>query len=89
MTGATPVRVDPATVGQYTGKKNLYDGDIFLAGDGKVPTLVFWNDANSAWGVRNLKRNEDYEMNKHFARFLSDAVGNKWDNPELMEESPC
>jgi hypothetical protein len=78
--------IDPATVGQYTGKKNLFDGDIFLAGNGKVLTLVFWNDEQGSWYVKNLRRNEIHRLDKHFDRFIDGGViGNRWDNPELLE----
>lgn len=85
------IEVLPETVGQFTRKESkdkqkLFDGDIFEAGDGKVPTLIFWNKINAAWYAKNLRRNEDSAMGRFFDRFIGNKIGNRWDNLELLEE---
>lgn len=82
--------VDPDTVGQYTGKKDrngkeIYEGDIIGGSNGSIngyewpfKLLIKWNDERCefntpAWG---------YMDSTHYYN----VIGNRWDNPELLEE---
>ena len=82
--------VDPDTVGQYTGMKDkdgkeIYEGDIIGGSNGSIngyewpfKFLIKWNDERCgfntpAWG---------YMDSTHYYN----VIGNRWDNPELLEE---
>lgn len=82
-----PWLVDPDTVGQYTGNPKIgYDGDIIAIGEGNVPALVFWDEKDCAFKLKNLKRNEVHDINKYSLQFVGKIIGNRWDNPDLLED---
>lgn len=85
--------IDPDTLGQFTGFKDLYQDDICT--DGQCTVQIVWMDTH-AWGCKVLKgcalsrgcsfplwqwdncpRNNFMELTK---------IGNIHDNPELMED---
>ena len=88
LTGMCEVILE--TVGQYTGLKDkdgvmIFDGDILSCGDGLVPTEIKWNDESHAYYAFNLKRKEYHRLDKYFNKFIRKVIGNRWDNPELVE----
>lgn len=92
-------KVDPDTVGQFTrlGDKNkveIYHGDLIKVTGEYKPGIyeVIWDDFRCAWWGKNTKRREK-EYDDDFYQLLNDPwqweyreiIGNRWDNPELME----
>ena len=78
--------VDPATVGQYTGLKDIegeeiYEGDIVKVDGWKKPTLVDWFDANAQFVI-------DGSLNLGLRNSFMQVIGNVHDNPELLEKRP-
>lgn len=87
-------KVDPATVGQYTGLrdrngKRIFEGDVlvsFFCDD--VPnygerSVVLWHKHAWCSQYRDYKPEtlEEYEMSNYV-----DVIGNIYDNPELLEQ---
>ena len=46
------IEVIPETVGQWTGKKEIYAGDILLSKSNKLKLEVFWNEQDASFDVR-------------------------------------
>ena len=84
---ACAVEVKPETVGQFTGLcdkngKKIFEDDILLKGFEKV--LVKWNANQCRWGIYS----NNYEIcgfNESTQGYF-EAIGNKWDNSELIGE---
>ena len=87
--------VDPETVGQFTGgvefglegaeKRKIFDGDIVqaLSGyGGKGVFLVVWNYESAGWYWKHLRGTRMFYGNEAFGMKI---LGNRWDNPELLE----
>lgn len=89
--------VDPETVGKYTNltDKNgtkIFEGDIVTYDKeyGEEPRekgVVYWCDG-SFW-VENVRDEEDVGLLGVRANYQLEVIGNKHDNPELLEESRC
>lgn len=78
--------VDPATVGQFTGRHDkkgnkIYDGDI-LQDDDKRRYQVTWDIQLSRWSL--VYGSGYYSMTEVEIHFQ--VVGNIHDNPELLKE---
>lgn len=89
------------TVGQYTGIKDkngkeIYEGDIVLI-DAYTYTepefseeyLVEYNELLGTWELKNLEDNKDiktFEDLNGWYKLDIKLLGNKWNNPELLEE---
>lgn len=88
------VEIEPGTVGQYTGMtdkndKKIFEGDIIeckvfgaMATDKHKKYIVVFDNGTyfAQWSIGEHKfsayMNETWDRN---------VVGNKWDNPELLE----
>lgn len=77
-------KVDPSTVGQYTGLtdkngKRIFEGDVVAYREyGNL--AVVWDD-----GAFQLMR-EVYDTLDHYSTRFSVVIGNIYDNPELLGE---
>lgn len=85
--------VHPETVGQFTGKtdkngKKIFKGDVarFENNDGTPAIWVVVWDEN--WGAWSFEHGESGQrLNVANICELVEIVGNRWDNPELLEVS--
>jgi len=91
--------IDPETVGQYTGLKDtndveIYEGDIVRCKEltrkklVEYTSVVFWDeysflveDTNGCWSGLGLFTDDPTK----YPLTEVDVIGNKWDNPELLE----
>lgn len=82
------VVVDPETVGQYTGLKDkngkkIFEGDVIRAygeiGGYDFTAEVEWGNFIKGWYCGKYRPMYDGFNNEY------EVIGNKWDNPELLE----
>ena len=91
------VRVDPATVGQYTGLKDkngreIYEGDIVIGLDlnGTAYRIRFW-DGDATFGGESAPYNGiagagTQTIGLNNSSDWLEIIGNIHDNPELLKE---
>jgi len=96
-----PIKVDPETVGQWTGLKDcegykIYDGDILeFSGENKRSKyIVIWDPYRVAWWGKNVKcdrRDLNYDDDAYqllgccFQETAREVIGNIHDDPELLD----
>ena len=85
-------QVDPETVGQYTGQGDFYAGDIVKSPRGSIGTIE-WHDSWCGYYFKTIfSPNEDGKLTRTTQSVLlyNDLpnyvkLGNRWDNPDLLE----
>lgn len=95
--GVVLVRVDPKTVGQFTGlydknKKEAYEHDIYEKDD--ILYQIVWMNDYAKWGMKVIKTNYvlsnglTFPMQQYIKNGILQAnkLGNKYDNPNLLKE---
>ena len=99
--GIVSVKVDPSTLGQFTGftdcnGKEIYEGDIFTV-NGKYPRVVLWDKMcwalmpteyfhEEMFWVMNLQH-PGIDWWEEFADGF-EVIGNIHDNPDLIPNQP-
>jgi len=80
------LKVEPETVGQFTGLldmngKKIFEGDIFSLGDPNILYIVQWHDT----GFSGKQIRSTSYVGLSYWRDRIEIVGNIHDNPELLE----
>ena len=89
---APRVAIDPATVGQYTGLldkngKKIFEGDYVRTKYGRICEVV-WHQPAACWDM-NAVAKIDFKAPLYLECWRArnnEVIGNRWDNPELLEE---
>lgn len=89
-------KVDPSTVGQYTGLtdkngKKIFEGDIFIDpdfADDNIRCFVRFSDDDCAFIAKNASNSDEYFLRDYsvFGKMEIKVIGNIHNNPELLEE---
>jgi hypothetical protein len=86
------LEVIPESVGQYTGLKDICQGDICTQGNNRY--LIVWLDSYYQWGCKVIKSDCCFVKGCtyplwHYSERDEELliIGNSTDNPELMEAS--
>lgn len=88
--------VDPETVGQYMGRqdqkgKEICKGDVieypyvYTGRNLKFTAYVDWSDELLCYCLRNMDGTWKSEAHAYDFENNSEVIGNRWDNPDLLE----
>ena len=75
-------RVDPSTICQCTGYDGIYEKDIFQCDDERY--VIEWCDYSLGWEAQAIGSSESISLGEFSPKEI-DVIGNKIDNPELLE----
>lgn len=81
-------RVDPKTVGQYTGLKDKYDRDIYAGDIPRDPTgigEIEWVQEHCAYMVFIKNPSKYHHLESDGKLLHTEIIGNIYENPELIE----
>lgn len=94
--GIVSVKVDPSTIGQFTGVtdchgKEIYEGDIIKVDELAMPCEVIWYDKTASFQLRyhveggfNIPKDALGLWVQDYKSVIT-VVGNIHDNPELIK----
>ena len=94
--GIVSVKVDPSTIGQFTGLtdrngKEIYEGDIIKVDELAMPCEVIWYDKTASFQLRyhvdggiNIPKDALGLWVQDYKSVIT-VVGNIHDNPELIK----
>jgi hypothetical protein len=81
------IEVDPKTVGQFAGQKDkngkeIYEVDIFVFDDPRIKYIVVSHDC----GLKGKQIGSSSYVGLEYWQDKINKIGNKYDNPELLED---
>jgi hypothetical protein len=82
------VPVIPETVGQHTGRDNIYQGDIVAGNFPKAQEgVVVWDKARAGFYIKPFSYNNRAAYDKYYKMNSTKltVVGNLWNNPEYSD----
>ena len=75
-------KIDPSTICQCTGYEGIYEKDIFQCDDERY--VIEWCDYSLGWEAQAIGSSESISLGEFSPKEI-DVIGNKIDNPELLE----
>lgn len=84
-------RVDPETVGQFTGMydrngKKIFEGDIITFRSSESIYEVAYDITDSKFIILLRNGKDSFLRFYNISAYYFSVIANKWDNPELLEE---
>lgn len=84
-------RVDPETVGQFTGMydrngKKIFEGDIIAFRSSESIYEVAYDITDSKFIILLRNGKDSFLRFYNISAYYFSVIANKWDNPELLEE---
>lgn len=84
--------VDPKTVGQFTGlydrrRARIFEGDVMVVCKGATrPFEIKWDGLGwKMFCADGTRIKDDFESREIRHMRTCEIIGNRWDNPELLE----
>lgn len=84
-------RVDPETVGQFTGMydrngKKIFEGDIIAFRSSESIYEVAYDIADARFIILLRNGKDSFLRFYNISAYYFSVIANKWDNPELLED---